>query len=58
MPRNEKTHGGCLAALRAFAKTDPLLREVDVEMVAHAALFVACLFVFALAAKGWAVTWA
>lgn len=57
MRRNEKTHGQCLAALRAFLKSDPLLREVTPEMIAQAAGFVLGVFVLAFAAKGWVVTW-
>ena len=57
MPRNEKTHGGCLPALRAFIANAPLLREVNIEMVAQAACFVAGIFVVLFAAKGWVLTW-
>ena len=57
MPRNEKTRGGCLPALRAFIANDPLLREVNIERVAQAACFVAGIFVVLFAAKGWVVTW-
>lgn len=57
MPRYEKTHGQCLAALRAFIKSDPLLREVNIEMVAQAACFVVGIFVVLFAAKGWVLTW-
>lgn len=57
MPKNERTHGACLAALHAFVKEDPLLREVTPEMIAQAAGFVLGVFVLAFAAKGWVVTW-
>ena len=57
MPRNERTHGESLAAIRAFVESDPLLREVDIEMVAQAACFVAGIFVMLLAAKGLVLTW-
>lgn len=57
MPRNEKTHGESLAALRAFVQNDPLLREVNIEMVAQAACFVLGIFVVLFAVKGWVLTW-
>lgn len=57
MPRNEKTHGGYLPALRAFVANDPLLREVNIEMVAQAVCFVVGIFVVLFAAKGWVLTW-
>ena len=57
MPRNGKTHGGCLAALHAFLKADPLFGRVDGRMIAQSAAFVAGIFVIALAAKGAVVTW-
>lgn len=57
MPRNERTHGESLAAIRAFLESDPLLREVDIEMVAQAACFVLGIFVVLFAAKGWVLTW-
>lgn len=57
MMAKEKTHGTCLAALRAFIKSDPLLREVDAQMIARAALFAAGIFVGLFALKGWVVTW-
>ena len=57
MPRNEKTHGESLAAIRAFFKNDPLLREVNIEMVAQAVCFVVGIFVVLFAAKGWVITW-
>lgn len=57
MTEKEKTHGGCLPALRAFIANDPLLREVNIEMVAQAACFVVGIFVVLFAAKGWVVTW-
>lgn len=57
MPRNEKTHGESLAAIRAFIANDPLLREVNIEMVAQAVCFVVGIFVVLFAAKGWVLTW-
>ena len=57
MPRNEKTHGACLPALRAFVKNDPLLSGFTWEMVAQAACFVVGIFVVLFAAKGWVLTW-
>lgn len=57
MPRNEKTRGACLAALRAFVKNDPLLSGFTREMVAQAACFVVGIFVVLFAAKGWVLTW-
>lgn len=57
MTGKEKTHGGCLTAIRAFIANDPLLREVNIEMVAQAACFVVGIFVVLFAAKGWVVTW-
>ncbi len=57
MPRNERTHGESLAAIRAFVESDPLLREVDIEMVAQAVCFVVGIFVVLFAAKGWVLTW-
>ncbi len=57
MPRNGKTHATCWQAVRAFVENDPLLREVTPEMIAQAACFVLGVFVLALAAKGWVVTW-
>ena len=46
-----------MPALRAFIANDPLLREVNIEMVAQAACFVAGIFVVLFAAKGWVLTW-
>ncbi len=57
MTSKGKTHGESLAALRAFVQNDPLLREVNIEMVAQAACFVIGIFVVLFAAKGWVVTW-
>ncbi len=57
MPRNERTHGESLAAIRAFVESDPLLREVNIEMVAQAVCFVVGIFVVLFAAKGWVLTW-
>ena len=57
MTAKEKTHGNGLAAVRAFIKSDPLLREVNIEMVAQAACFVVGIFVVLFAAKGWVITW-
>lgn len=57
MPENGKTHGGCLQAVRAFKDSDPLLREVDVTMIARAALFAGAMFAVLFAVKGWVVTW-
>ena len=57
MTAKEKTHGNGLAAVRAFIKSDPLLREVNIEMVAQAACFVVGIFVVLFAAKGWVLTW-
>lgn len=57
MPRNGKTHATCWRAVRAFVENDPLLREATPEMIAQAACFVFGIFVLALAAKGWVVTW-
>ena len=57
MPRNEKTHGGCLPALRAFFKNDPLISGFSFEMLAQATLGIIGVFVILLAVKGWVVTW-
>lgn len=57
MPRNEKTHGGCLPALRAFLKNDPLIGGFTLEMLAQAVCFVVGIFVVLFAAKGWVLTW-
>ena len=46
-----------MAAIRAFVESDPLLREVDIEMVAQAVCFVVGIFVVLFAAKGWVLTW-
>lgn len=57
MPRNERTHGGYLAALRAFVANDPLLREVDGKMIAQAAGVVAAFAAYMLAVKGVVSIW-
>lgn len=57
MTAKEKTHGSCLAALRAFIKNDPLLSGFTLEMLAQAALGIIGVFVILLAVKGWVVTW-
>ena len=57
MPRNEKTHGACLPALRAFVKNDPLISGFSFEMLAQATLGIIGVFVVLLAVKGWVVTW-
>lgn len=57
MRRNEKTHGQCLAALRAFLKSDPLLRGVDGKMIAQAAGAVAAFAAYMLAVKGVVSIW-
>lgn len=57
MPRYEKTHGQCLAALRAFVKEDPLLRGVDGKMIAQAAGVVAAFAAYMLAVKGVVSVW-
>lgn len=57
MPRYEKTHGGCLAALRAFAKSDPLFGRVDGKMIAQAAGAVAAFAAYMLAVKGVVSIW-
>ena len=57
MPRNGRTHGGCLAALHAFVKEDPLLREVDGKMIAQAAGVVAAFAAYMLAVKGVVSIW-
>lgn len=57
MPRDERTHGGCLAALHAFVSNDPLLREVDGKMIAQAAGVVAAFAVYMLAIKGVVSIW-
>lgn len=57
MPKNERTHGGCLPALRAFVASDPLLREVDGKMIAQAAGAVAAFAAYMLAVKGMVSIW-
>ena len=57
MPRNEKTHGACLPALRAFIANDPLISGFSFEMLAQATLGIIGVFVILLAVKGWVVTW-
>lgn len=57
MPRNEKTHGESLAAIRAFFKNDPLISWFSFEMLAQATLGIIGVFVVLLAVKGWVVTW-
>ena len=57
MPRDERTHGGCLAALHAFVKEDPLLRGVDGKMIAQAAGAVAAFAAYMLAVKGVGSIW-
>lgn len=55
--QGKPTRGSCLAAIRAWMESDPLLREVTPEMIAQAACFVFGVFVLLFAAKGWVVTW-
>lgn len=57
MPRNERTRGGCLPALRAFVANDPLLRGVDGKMIAQAAGVVAAFAAYMLAVKGVVSIW-
>lgn len=57
MPKNERTHGGCLTALRAFVASDPLLRGVDGKMIAQAAGAVAAFAAYMLAVKGVVSIW-
>ena len=57
MPRNGKTHGGCLAALHAFLKADPLFGRVDGKMIAQAAGVVAAFAAYMLAVKGMVSIW-
>lgn len=57
MPRDERTHGGCLTALHAFVKEDPLLRGVDGKMIAQAAGAVAAFAAYMLAVKGMVSIW-
>lgn len=57
MTGKEKTHGSCLAALRAFIKNDPLISGFSFEMLAQAALGIIGVFVVLLAVKGWVLTW-
>ena len=57
MTAKEKTHGDCLAAIRAFFKNDPLISGFSLEMLAQATLGIIGVFVILLAVKGWVVTW-
>lgn len=57
MPKNERTHGESLTALRAFVASDPLLREVDGKMIAQAAGVVAAFAAYMLAVKGMVSIW-
>ena len=57
MPRDERTHGACLAALHAFVKEDPLLRGVDGKRIAQAAGAVAAFAAYMLAVKGVVSVW-
>ena len=57
MPRDERTHGGCLATLHAFAKSDPLFGRVDGKMIAQAAGVVAAFAAYMLAVKGVVSIW-
>ena len=57
MPRDERTHGESLAALRAFVASDPLLRGVDGKMIAQAAGVVAAFAAYMLAVKGVVSVW-
>ena len=57
MTGKQKTHGTPPSMIRALVKNDPLLREVDIEMVAQAICFAIGVFVVLFAAKGWVVTW-
>lgn len=57
MPRNERTHGGCLTALRAFVANDPLFGRVDGKMIAQAAGVVAAFAAYMLAVKGVVSIW-
>lgn len=57
MPKNERTHGACLAALRAFVANDPLFGRVDGKMIAQAAGAVAAFAAYMLAVKGVVSIW-
>lgn len=57
MTSKGKTHGGCLPALRAFLKNDPLISGFSFEMLAQATLGIIGVFVVLLAVKGWVLTW-
>lgn len=57
MPRDERTHGESLAAIRAFIANDPLLRGVDGKMIAQAAGAVAAFAAYMLAVKGMVSIW-
>lgn len=57
MPKNERTHGESLAAIRAFIANDPLLRGVDGKMIAQAAGVVAAFAAYMLAVKGMVSIW-
>ena len=57
MPRDERTHGGCLAALRAFVANDPLFGRGDGKMIAQAAGAVAAFAAYMLAVKGVVSIW-
>lgn len=57
MPKNERTHGESLAAIRAFIANDPLLRGVDGKMIAQAAGVVAAFAAYMLAVKGVVSIW-
>lgn len=57
MPKNERTHGESLAAIRAFIANDPLLRGVDGKMIAQAAGVVAAFAAYMLAVKGMVSVW-
>ena len=47
-----KARGGILADLRALVENDPLLREVDIEMVAQAICFAVGVFAVPLVYRG------
>lgn len=57
MPKNERTHGACLAAIRAFIANDPLFGRVDGKMIAQAAGVVAAFAAYMLAVKGVVSVW-
>lgn len=57
MPRDERTHGGCLTAIRALIANDPLLHGVDGKMIAQAAGAVAAFAAYMLAVKGVVSIW-